>query len=392
MTSRNLKKVLLLVTICILLVGFVSATETNKTTVKNHKVVKETAKTVSKSIKEPDNIVTNTKSIAKKNNEKNLVTQTKKSSTSKTFSVSTFKTLNSALTNTKYDTVTINIKSNIKLKDNQVMTNSIKKLTINGNGNTISGAKKYQFLVTKNTATIKNLKIINCYSSRGGAIQNEGTLTISNCTLNYNKAENSGAINNDGTLTIKNSKIGYNKASEEGGAISNVGIALKIINSEIYNNIANGFGGAITNGEKLTIKSSTLKNNEGYNGGAIRNDGTLVINDSVLKNNKATDTGGAIAQYESKLTIYKSELNSNKAKTGGAIWSVGKTTINYSTLNKNKATKNGGAVYSEKSRFMNNFTTMTIKNSKLLSNSPNGKKTVVNKGGKFSMDKKTLIK
>lgn len=92
------------------------------------------------------------------------------------------------------------------------------------------------------------------------------------------------------------------------------------------------------------------------------------------------------------MTIYKTNLNYNKAKTGGAIWNVGKTTVNNSTLNKNKATKSGGAVYNEESRFTKGMGTMSIKNSKLIGNSPSGKKTVFIQSGKVTIDKSTTIK
>lgn len=176
-------------------------------------------------IKEPSEIVSKNKIITKKN-VTTYVSQSKKASSIKTFNVSSYKALNSALTTKKYENVNINIKSNIKLSNNPVLSKTIKKLTINGHGNTISGAKKYRFLVTTGTVTIKNLRIINCFSSEGGAIKNKGTLTITNSTLNYNKAEYGGAILNDGAMTIKNSNLVLNTATGEGGAISNGGSSL----------------------------------------------------------------------------------------------------------------------------------------------------------------------
>ena len=68
MKTNNIKKFLLLVAITILLVGLVSAAQTNKTsTTKNTKVVKDntktSVKTATKTIKEPAKKVTNNKNV-----------------------------------------------------------------------------------------------------------------------------------------------------------------------------------------------------------------------------------------------------------------------------------------------------------------------------------------
>ena len=149
MKTRNITKVLLLLAITILLVGLVSAAQTNKTsTTKDTKIVKDNTKTSVKTatnIKEPAKKVTNN-TVTKKKITKNKLNQTKKGSGAKTYDVSDFNTLHSALTSDQYDKVNINLKSNIKLSSNTELNTSINTLNINGNGKTIDGNKKYQFL------------------------------------------------------------------------------------------------------------------------------------------------------------------------------------------------------------------------------------------------------
>ena len=68
--------------------------------------------------------------------------------TSITYDVTTFNQLNSSLTSMDYDTVTLNINSNIDLENNITVCGDIKILTINGNDKTINGQNQYQFLYT----------------------------------------------------------------------------------------------------------------------------------------------------------------------------------------------------------------------------------------------------
>ena len=235
MKTRNITKVLLLLAITILLVGLVSAATTNKTsTAKNTKVVKDTTKTsvetATKSIKEPAKKVTDN-TITKKEITKKPLNQTRKTAATKTYTVSNFKTLHSALTSDNYKKVNINIKSNIKLTSNTELSDSIKTLNINGNGKTINGNKKYQFLdiPSGSTVNIKNLKITNCKAKDGGAIYNKGNLTITQSTLNNNQAEDyGGAIYNKGKLIISDSKFNNNKVKYYGGAICDEGNNSKI--------------------------------------------------------------------------------------------------------------------------------------------------------------------
>ena len=284
MINKNIKKIFLLVTLTILIIGLVSATETSKASpTKTTQMVKETQKVAD---------TTAARSVTKKNNLKqNNISQSKKSggsSTSTTTSkkyittVTTYSDLVKQVNNakkTKGASYTINLKKGTyKANSNMTWgdTKGTTKLVINGNGALLNGQSKYQFIDVSSgyNLELKNVKLMKFTSTDGGAIENRGT------------------------LTVKNSKISYNKASNNGGAIYNTGDDLVITNCEFKGNKAENHGGAIYLGEAEHLKiskSSFIKNIAENDGGAIKIYGTYNTN---LVNNKFT---------------------SNKANYGGAI-------------------------------------------------------------------------
>ena len=324
----------------------------------------------------------------------------KKAEDWKTFDVSDYKTLNSALT-ADYDKIIININSNIILKNNNFISESIKKLMINGNGKTIDGSKKYH-LTTNGEVTINNIRMVNCYSSFGGAIKNEGTLEIINSKFEYNKAKHGAAIYNQANLIIKNTIFNKNKGTVSSGAIYNEG-TLKIIKSTIKNNIGKD-AGAIGNGAKLEIIGCKISANTG-SVGAINNHGTMKISDTTIKNNKAKQVG-TISNYKGKLTMSNSKLISNKAaKKGGYMINndKGKANIKDCTMKNNRLSLiyNDGTMTIDKTTITNNkanidtINTMkgklTIKNSILNSNfAKYGGGAITNYNSKVTLIKCTI--
>ncbi|AWX31716.1 hypothetical protein [Methanosphaera sp. BMS] len=317
-----------------------------------------------------------------KKEDKNLKTS------SKTYAVNNYNTLEKALTENTYSNVTLNIISNIKLTNNLILNKSIHQLNINGNGKTINGDNKYQFMEILENSTVKinNLNIRNCHNnnswSGGGAIYNKGTLSITNSSFNNNYARYGGAIYNYyGDITIKNSTLNNNNALD-GGAIYTEYGNFTINNSTLNNNNAADDGGVICiYRDNLTITGSILNNNnaKGF-GGAIYNAyGTLTINNNIISNDKSCINGGAIYNYYGNSTIYNTILNKNNVKSngtgipnyytycGGAIYnSYGNVTIYNSELNNNKVYNNhGGAIY--------NNANLNIINSVLFNNSNAGR-------------------
>ena len=356
----NFKKIFLLLIVTLLFVGLSYASETsydNTTAHTSSEVdtyttdsIEEVAYTSNTQVKEVEDTSTD-----EKDTDKQITKQYNNSvkTSEKTYTVNDYNTLHNALKNAKYSVLTLNINSNITLSGNTELNKAITTLTINGNGYTINGNKKYQFLKinTGSTVTIKKLTIINCYKGDyGGAIDNSGKLILSKCIINNNKAESGGAIRNLGILAISKPKLYHNIAEynwgdtvSNGGAIRNDG-KLKIVKSKINNNTAED-GGAIYNNGTLTIINSTLNINTAVDGGAIYNRKKLVLNDSTLKSNKANWYGGAIINNKGSLTVNNDNFDKNQAKeAGGAIENKGGSLkIASSTFTRNTA-GNGGAV------------------------------------------------
>ena len=344
-------KILLLVTLLIVLVGVVSAGEVSNETVSTDISDEGTA---------IQDTVTATTDVQKSVNEKNKVLKEDNNlkASSKIYDVSNFNSLHSALTSNTYDTVTVNVKSNIVLTSDTTLNKAIKTLTINGNGKIINGNDKYSFLIiNSSTVNLNNIKITNCYADEcGGAIQNYGILNIKNSILNDNNAgDYGGAIFNDNAkLTIINSTFNNNIVNYGGGAIYNINSITNIRNTTLKNNFAPD-GGAIFNEYEayLNITDSILIDNTAYAGGAIFNDykGYLNIKNTTLNNNMAEVGGGAIYNIDyGYLNITKSTLNNNYATfDGGAIYNgeKGYLKISNSTINNNTATNYGGAIYNE---------------------------------------------
>jgi len=197
MKQKNITKMFLFITFMVLLIGVVSATEVSDDTISTEAID-----------------TTDTVDIDKSVSNKNMKGHLKVSA--KTYDVNDFDTLHNALTNDTYDTVNINIKSDITLKNNTNVNKAIKTLNIEGNAKTINGNNTYQFLnITSGTITINNIKIINCNSTKGGAIYNNGSnLGIKNSLFNNNTARQGGSIYSyNGNLTITFSYFKNNTAS-----------------------------------------------------------------------------------------------------------------------------------------------------------------------------------
>ena len=355
MSKKNLSKMFLLVTLIILLIGVVSATEVSNDTINT-----DTTVTADTTI---DNLEIIDKSVTNKNMERNLKASTK------TYDVSDYNTLHNALTNDTYDNVNVNINSDIKLSGNTVINKSIKTLTINGNGITINGNNKYQFIkINSDTKiTISNINIINCNQAiriikgdltiinttlnnntlksqgdaYGGAIYNIGTLNIINSTLTNNTLISykdyttyGGAIYNNGSLTITNTTISNNSADIDAIYTSYDNMNSVIITNSILNN---NIGGVLSS-DNAIITNSTINNN--HENAALTIGGNSIITNCTLNYNTLAITTG----YTGNITIINSTLNYNKGLYGGAIWnSQGKINIINCTLNNNIA-ESGGAI------------------------------------------------
>jgi hypothetical protein len=138
------------------------------------------------------------------------------------------------------------------------------------------------------------------YPASGGAINNYGNLKITNSVVSKNTAGTSGGgIWNNGSLTLENSHISHNTALRRG----QIGYAC-------------GSGGGIQNekGSKLVIKNSSIQHNNSEKSGGglfISCDTTALIENSTISHNSAQAPGGGIT-VKGGLSLKNSSITNNQ--------------------------------------------------------------------------------
>jgi CSLREA domain-containing protein len=191
----------------------------------------------------------------------------------------------------------------------------------------------------------------------GGGIGNDGSLTVEGSTFSDNFAENGGGIFNRSLMSITRTTFTGNTVTCCGAAVSNESGVATIEKSTFSINagahaVANGgdltliavtvegnTGGGIGNGDTMTIKRSTIRDNTAtFDGGGIHNSGALTIETSSVSGNHAGDRGGGIFnQVGATVALRESKVTKNIAVTdGGGIFNDGGTV----TLERSKVTKN----------------------------------------------------
>ena len=238
------------------------------------------------------------------------------------------------------------------------------EMTIEGNGNGISGRRKHRiFLVDGGNLTLKDIGLHAGSAIMGGAIhvRNQGSVQINDSSICYNKAEEYGgaiyaedasrliirdsvicdnetregldyrggggiAISDGSTLELVRSDLHENVSDDNGGAIFSTGAIVKIRDSRISRNKSRESGGAISaeQGSSLSIARSAIVDNRtglGAGGGGIElNDATMDITNSTISGNLAqgynaefSSSGGGISASNSKLTLIHVTLSDNRA-------------------------------------------------------------------------------
>ncbi|WP_461461285.1 hypothetical protein [Methanobrevibacter sp.] len=273
-------------------------------------------------------------------------------------------------------------------------------LTIDGRGHTIDLGGKIRFLkVSDYSITLKNINIINGYTSKdGGALYiDKGNCNIANSSFTNNYADDGGPIiiNNGGALYIANGNCSIvnssftNNYAEDGGAIRIEKGNITIINSTFNSNKVRFKGGAIyifmgtnnitnstfitnnadsagaiysQNGNSIIINSTFNSNNANNSGAIYIYYGNGSIMNSTFDANNAKISGGAIGIMSGNGSIMNSTFTTNNANNGGAIYTYnGNVSIMNSTFTKNNVTTGGGAIQIQNS-------TANIRNSTFINN------------------------
>ena len=268
----------------------------------------------------------------------------------------------------------------IELTHDVVLTESLpaveSRITVRGNGHTISGADKYQiFSVYAGDLTIEDLRLISGNSVAYGAaidVSIRGDVTLIDSMIKEHRsgfgpairADTNGIgpislqiidsiimvngrrsralVNRGGVVTIKNTRFGNNY----GGAIYNDG-EMTVENSSFHAN-RNKCGGAIYNerhfnGLALTVVNSWFTSNTADTGGAIYNRGNMKLEQLRFRHNDAKHYGGAVYSLGGVANVSGGKFEKNKAKVGGAIYiDQSSMSIDESTFVKNSAFYGGG--------------------------------------------------
>ena len=233
---------------------------------------------------------------------------------------------------------------------------------INGNGHTIDGQDKKQFMEVYGNLEINNLKIQNTkhQKNESGAIsmQTNTDLKIDNCTFQNNHGDiKGGAITSRGKTEITNTIFINNTCELTGGAIWSTGEyggTLILRNNTFKENVANAKLNhertavvyMVSKGENI-IENNTFENNTGRCIHSFMYTSSKIINNTFKNNNLTFNEvirGGIIDNYESDITIENNTFtndNTNGELRGGLLYhEVGHLDFINNTIN-DKHTQTG---------------------------------------------------
>ncbi len=216
------------------------------------------------------------------------------------------------------------------------------EITIEGEGNTISGGKRFRILgVAGGKLTLNQTRLTEGRSESGAAIRSyNGAIIINHSTIEDNIAWSDILSYGGGILcwpcdlSIKHSIIRGNTAADRGGGIyfanTEAGASLQIRHSLIESNQArNGAGlfyGAGADSPTSTITGSGFSNNWALDdGGGIAIAGgdlsrELLLEDSTLRHNKAANGAGLYVDNQSIATLRHVTFAYNSATYGSSIY------------------------------------------------------------------------
>lgn len=278
--------------------------------------------------------------------------------------------------------------SHVTITDSQILDNTGTR----GGGiytehSTVEVVEKSE--IKNNIATDVPSGASNSNKGLGGGIYSfDSTLTVTDSTISDNEAKGSTSliISNDGELssstlgnggggicavgkksdvTLDKVTVTGNKATSNvstnlgaGGGIEAQGGSLTVKDSTISNNNARGNGGGIfsAEGNVLDVSGSTIKGNKGNNGGGIhtgeardasKTPSKATITDTKVLENEAIGSGeggGVYVGTRADATLKGCTVANNKSvSTGGGIAAkLGTVTLDDTTVENNQAVNGGG--------------------------------------------------
>jgi CSLREA domain-containing protein len=195
-----------------------------------------------------------------------------------------------------------------------------------------------------------------------------GTVKISRVTIQNGGYDSGAGILNRSKLTVTSTTIRNNNTWWEGGGILNTNTGtLSLQSSTVRDNVTDEEGGGIVNSGTMDIRSSTIRNNEAIygQGGGIHNGGTLTITSSTIKDNKNWGNGGGI-RNSGTLKLRLSTVSGNQSfdedggGNGAGIYNGGSLHLSSTTISGNRAEVDGAGIW--------NSGTVTIHNGTIANN------------------------
>jgi hypothetical protein len=164
------------------------------------------------------------------------------------------------------------------------------------------------------TVVLKGLTIKN---GQNGGIWNQapGSLTVEGSQITATSA--GSGIYNAGTLTVRGTLIDHNTnpVAGGGGLQNDTGATATVLDSYIFDNVAQ-VGGGISNKGTLTVQRSTINLNSSQTGGGLYNDGITSVSSSTFLTNHSGGSGGAIYNIHQSLALDNVTVVDNTADGG----------------------------------------------------------------------------
>ena len=175
------------------------------------------------------------------------------------------------------------------------------------------------------------------------------TATVEMMTIEHghgDKLARAGGILNDGNLTLVSTTVTDNDGFDVGGIANDAG-TLAIKTSTISAN----FDGAVLNDHNgvAQVSSSTIEDNFGIVGaGFLNQSGSLTVVSSVIRHNSSAGGGGIFNQNGATLLVQGSQIDHLTAvaggvvSQGGGVENLGVATITSTQITGNEADQGGG--------------------------------------------------
>lgn len=198
--------------------------------------------------------------------------------------------------------------------DNDVILDGEGNLTVDGDQtHGVFSVERFIQAELRNLVVTRGRTVFVGSSTAGAGIRNQGDLRIDGCSVVENESDGipGGISNQDGSLEIRNSVISRNHG---GGAV--LGDGNVVIEDS---SISESLGPGIVNYGRLTIRRTTIADNEAeLGGGGVINLGDLLITTSTISGNRAARGGGIFnAGY---LSMFATSVRGNTADEGGGIY------------------------------------------------------------------------